>query len=56
MAKESKDTLTEIKKTIIKSNKEIVAYGENFMKFDNSKKLKKRGLDYEDLLKLTEEN
>lgn len=49
----SKDELHFIKEKIIESNWEIVAWGTNFVKFDNTGKIKKKvGISYEDLLKL----
>ena len=39
----------------MESHHELVSYGKEFIKFDNSKKLRKRGIAYEDLLKITED-
>ncbi len=48
-----KEEMSFIKEKIAESNREIVAWGTNFVKFDNTGKIKKKvGISYEDLLKL----
>ena len=50
-----RETLQDIKDKVVESHHELVTYGKEFIKFDNSKKLRKRGIAYEDLLKITED-
>lgn len=50
-----REILKDVKEKVIESHQELVAYGKDFIKFDNSKKLRKRGIAYEDLMRITEE-